>query len=268
MVEVPLDIWYIVTALVGKSLHPLSYTIDIASLHSLCLVSRLFNALATPILYSTITLSDPRSAGCLLTTARSNPRLLQWCHSMCWLGWRLHFVEHEILSTMTGLRRFVTSQTTWHPLESIPCSTMTELAFPQLTFQMLCRQFNRYTFPNLERLYVESMSFSDESRTVEIFLKMPRLTHLVVAKLDDIHPDAKIAVIQHTPELRKMIFGRNDDVGCRRRVMERRLEHRTIQVVFLTNIAQSSDRFFGDRLVDGTLWEMDSMVYPEAEYEW
>src|SRR5262245_13991859 len=117
MVELPFDILYLIINLVGKLPHPLSYTIDTTSLHALCLVSRSFNALATPILYSSITFSSQRIVGLLSATARSNPKLLQWCHSLCWPGFRVRFVEAKILSPMTGLRRFASPQRTYPPID-------------------------------------------------------------------------------------------------------------------------------------------------------
>jgi hypothetical protein len=259
-VEVPFDIWYMIVVLVGKPSHPLSYTIDTASLHALSLVSRLLHTVVTPILYSTITLADPRSAGCLMATAKSNPRLLQWCHSMRWLGWRLPFVEDAILSTMTGLRRFITSQTTWHPLESLPRSTITELVFPQLPFQMLCHQCTQYAFPNLERLFVKSISLTDEARNVEAFRKMPRLTHFVASEVGDLHHVDTIAVLDYLPLLCKLILGFESYFTRFRGV----LITRDGQVVLMPYNQQfDHGSWFGDRIVDGTLWEMDSPEYSE-----
>jgi hypothetical protein len=264
MVDVPSDILYLITNVIGELAHPRSYTIDTASLHALSLVSRLFNTLATPILYSTIMLSDHHSVGCLLSTAESNPKLLKLCHSLYWPGWRLSFVEHKILSAMTGLRRFFTSQKSGRPLETLPNSTMAELVFPGVSFEELChRRFCTHTFDNLERLVIESITYSQDLSLLTHLLKMPRLTHVAIAKINLQYPDLMIAVIKHTPPLCRIIFGPSTRTILRfeynafwSRIHELLLERRDTRVVFLGH--DKDGDWFRDHLVDGTLWEMDS----------
>lgn len=274
MVDLPLDVLHLITEVVGEPPHPLSYTIDTASLHALCLVSRFFNAVTTPMLYSSIILPDQRSVGCLLSTAKSNPRLLQLCHSIYWPGWRLSFVEQKILSAMTGLHRFFTSQSSGRPLGFLTNSTIRELIFTRLTFEEFCRQCYQHTFPNLERLVIETITYSGDVLAVEAFVRMPRLTHVAIASVDQVYLDQAmtgyfddmVAIIDNTPPSCRIIFGLTanssfDYDRFRSRITERFPERGDSHVVFLTYTAhRSGGTWFSDRIIDGTLWDMESVV--------
>jgi hypothetical protein len=264
MVDLPLDVLYLITNVVGELPHPLSYKIDSGSLRALCLVSRLFNTVATPILYSSITLSTWLNVVCLVKTAESNPKLLTLCHSLYWPGspGRQPYAEQKILTAMTGLRRFLTLRMSGYPLEILPNSTTIELAFPEVSFSELCRrQFYTHTFANLERLVIGNITLGHSHGTPPVthFLKMPRLTHVAITNIDPTYPDKMIDIIKYTPPLCRIIFCLSPCRvfkydAFRSRILELLPERRDVHVVFLTHWI-----WFTARIVDGTLWEMDSM---------
>jgi hypothetical protein len=289
--ELPFDIFYIIVNRVGELPHPYSYIIDKATLHTLCLVSRDFNILATPILYSSIALSDQYGVSRLLATAESNPKLIQWCRSIDWPGAeplgrrRLPFAETEMLSLMSSLHRFATLQTSWRPLKSLPDVNMTELALLGITFSELCSHY-RYGFTNLERLvvrsiYSESGVVGESDSTIKNLLKMPRLTHLVITSIDLLYLDEAMtgtveglaAIIEHTPRSCRVIFGlspyrmtvRDFDHGGLRKAVFERSEGRDIQVIGLTSYGTSG--WLRDRIVNGTFWEMDLEKYRHPEHQ-
>jgi hypothetical protein len=230
----------------------------------------------SPLPFSTITLSDQQGVSRLLATAESNPKLIKWCRSINWPeAQRLPFAENELLSLMSNLHRFVTMQTSWRLLKSLPDVNMTELALPGITFSELCRY--RYGFTNLERLVVRSIYtyFSEESygSAIKNLLTMPRLTHLVIASLDLQHLiqaiikgsfDGLAAHVEHTPRSCRVIFVVPEipfltwgGYGLRNGI-SKPSECRGVQMIFLTYGTQFGDGASGwlrDRIVDGTFWE-------------
>jgi hypothetical protein len=280
MVELPFDILYLIVNLVGGLPHPYSYTIDAASLHdlsSLCLVSWYFNVLVTPILYSTITLSRDRVLR-LLATAESNPKLLQWCRSIDWPGSRrMKHVDRQLLTMMSGLRRFSTWQWSWRPFEYLPGDNLVELSLPKIPFHELCLhwQFPRLVFTNLERLVVKSIWIpghdSDHNSAIYSFDQMPRLAHLIVVEVASesrSHPtmvfDGLAAIIKHIPCSCRVVLCqevdeyRPFDFDGFRRAISSLSECRNILLMCNEFV---EGEWFRERIVDGTLWESDFEIF-------
>jgi hypothetical protein len=277
MVEVPLDILYLIIKEVGKLPHPFSYSIDSVSLHSLCLVSRLFNEVATPVLYSCIAPSTLHGIQSLAATAQGNPKLLEFCDSLQYPQSLSRSAESAMLSAMPGLRRLVTPQRSWRSLQFLPTPSILELAFPDRSFfSAEYPQFYRNIFPNLERLATKSLPFWDMSRMAQTFRNTPQLTHIAVAALNPVHInpatagssywDGVVGVILQNLRLRRVLFGLiREDVGgmdygeYQSMVLGRLPKDREVHVVFLPyNKPNEGSGWFGDRIVDGTLWELES----------
>jgi hypothetical protein len=285
MVELLFDIFYLITNLVGGSPHPYSYTIDAASLRdlsSLCLVSRHFNALATPILYSTITLSPDRVLR-LLATAESNPKLLQWCRSIDRPGnRRMNFLECNLLTMMGGLRRFSTLQQSRRPVEYLPSDNLVELSLPEIPFSELCGnwQFPRLVFTKLERLVVKSIWIpgrdSERDSAMHSFNQMHRLAHLIVVEVvsqvrsrPTMVFDDLAAIIKHVPRSCRVVFCQwiwtsssawppFNHAGFWRAMSSLSDCH---DVKLLTFTQMGNREWVRERIVDGTLWEIDFKKY-------
>jgi hypothetical protein len=276
MVELPFDVLYLVVTEAGELPHPYAYTIDTATLHALCLVSRDFNALATPILYSSIRLSDHHGVLRLLATAESNPNLLQLCHSIYWPG----DLKNKLLIMMSGLRRFSTLQRSCRALQCLPSENLVELSLPEIPFSELCWhcqwQFSRFVFTNLERLVVKSIWVpghdSDHNSAIYSFDQMPRLAHLIVVEvvtLSHSQPgmvfDDFAAIIKHIPRSCRVVFGqgvskyRTFDYGGFWRAISSLSE--CCNVILLTYNEYVKGKWFREHVVDGTLWEIDFETY-------
>lgn len=269
-VDLPVDILYLIVDLVGKPSHPLAYTICTYALHALCLVSRFFNSLATPILYSSITLYDQRDISYLRSTGDSNPKLLQWCNAMYWPGGRkIRYADLKILHPMTNLRRFATSQTSWRSLGYLPNFEMLlELAIPGIDFWELCHLYKPPI--NLERLVVKSVTDHGwDSKIESTFLKMPRLTHVRITEVDRqirigasvgydrLHRDSLPRIIEYLPLSCSVIFGllaRTGSRGYRRAILDR-AERRDVKVVFVEFRPKEANEWFRYDITSGKLWD-------------
>jgi hypothetical protein len=251
------------------------YTIDAASLRALsrlCLVSRFFNAVTTPILYSTITLSHERVLR-LLATAESNPKLLQCCRSIDWPGTqRMKRPEINLLTMMSGLHRFSTVQRSWRPFKSLRGDNLVELSLPGIPFSEIC-----WPFPctNLERLVVKSIwnpgDDPNDKTAVHSFSQMPRLAYLIVVEVDVLSFHRSVptmacedlaGIIQQIPCSCRVVF------GLARFVFDYRGFRRAIsslpdspKVILLAHPGVVSGSALTERIVDGTLWGMDFEKY-------
>jgi hypothetical protein len=76
------DILYLIVHQAYGPSHPLLYRIDSTALQSLCSVSKAFNDIATPVLYSSVTLFNRRGLLCFAATAGENPQLLRSCRPL------------------------------------------------------------------------------------------------------------------------------------------------------------------------------------------
>jgi hypothetical protein len=281
MVELTFDILYLIVNVVGKLPHPYSYIIDTRTLRTLCLVSRVFNAIATPILYSSITISNQHSVSCLHATAKSNPKLLQWCHSINWSAVQQPpFVEDKLFKQMGCLRRLVTTRRSF---DTYPGNVNTiELALLGISFrdlEYLTR--HRYSFTNLQRLVVKHI-WTHKDDAYENLIRMPRLTHLVVTSLGSIYLylaeagdfDGLAEPIKHVPRSCRVIFGLSTELfhtfdhdGFRRAIYSQS-DCRDVQVFFLTYVSPNRcDKWLEERIANGTFWDMDLEKYRDPEHQ-
>jgi hypothetical protein len=186
-VEVPFDITHHIVDLLKYNLDPHSYELEVrmGTLKSLCLVSRMFNAAANAVLYSSIAVSEFTLLS-LLNTSRMNASLLHYCHSL-WFkfpisSWAIVTWASvaQIVSCCPNLRRVV-----WMhepnfmtmSLFSAHLSQLTDLAVPHTPFVLL-KIGRTHTFPCLQRFVVAEAHFDDDD-VVRVLLRMPQLTDLV-----------------------------------------------------------------------------------------
>jgi hypothetical protein len=78
-VELPFNIHSLIVQQAGIPSHPHAYAIDSVTLHTLCFISRSFNRIATPLLYSSISFAMQQKFKSLAKTAGENPQLLKTC---------------------------------------------------------------------------------------------------------------------------------------------------------------------------------------------
>jgi hypothetical protein len=177
-VQVPFDIAYCIVSLLKPS-NPHSYEVDVRTLKCLCLVSQSFNAAATSMLYSFITLT--RSATLLLAAAmRLNSHLLRHCRSLCFnLPIETSVAVPRAVRSRPNLRRFV-----WFPpapielsMFTVHLSQLTDLVLLLSPLLSLCIS-PACPFPRLQRLAAAGIHFNDEA-VVSLLLHMPELTVLV-----------------------------------------------------------------------------------------
>jgi hypothetical protein len=279
-VELPFDVWHLV---VQSACGPprTRHRTDLARriLISLCLVSKLLNRVATPFLYSSIALSTKHDVLSLAATSNENPQLLKSCNSLLLLLRIPRCPEvkeavEDIVSSTAVLHRFMFGST-WASVMPV-LGTVSELAYPEQHF---------YTFPvdnlqtsvNLERLIMASIIFR-HSYVVDALIAIPRLTHIAVSKFtpDQIFVNKSgyqtgiIRLLTHTT-LKRIVCGwiwenwGSDKFPLNPQSFHKSLlgtapDNSRVEVVFLMYGAPRGRNmeWFTDRIVDGTVWELDS----------
>jgi hypothetical protein len=279
-VELPFDILHLIVQRACRLCHPLAYKIDSATLRSLCHVSKSFNHISTPLLYSSIALSTECSILSLAVTAKGNPHLLKSCHSLSlslfFTSTKLTSAMRDILSSTSALRRFISSGSTWASMLP-PLATVLELAYPQQHFYNF-RIDNLHAFENLERLTLASMLFKHRY-VVNALVAMPRLTHIAVSRFipSDFYSNKSnyqkgvIRLLTNTM-LKRIVYGwiledwslepptfvDIDPHGHHEELLGPLSENIRAEVVFLMYGSSKRDmEWFTDRIIDGSIWELD-----------
>jgi hypothetical protein len=294
LLELPFDTLHLIIQHTSREdLSPLAYGSYPDTLLSLSLVSKSFHQLATLFLYSSIRVPTKRIAQSLRTTAKENPQLLQLCHSLIFSGSLTDEetesedvqVEQDILSSTSGLRRFILLG---HKLDTeliLPShDTIQELGYPHQFLEDIGLS-TLHSFVNLERLILGYISSFHEPEVVDAFLSMKQLAYLVVCRLtpkqmydryyqsyygiDESIITSIVRLLTH-PRLRLTIWGWTPAVGWiadwgtfgrqmitfRDRIVALLPDEKDqAKVVFLMyGIYCRHKRWLIDRVVDGTIW--------------
>jgi hypothetical protein len=283
LAELPFDVWHLV---VQSACGPFRthHRKDPARriLISLSLVSKLLNRVATPFLYSSIALSTEHDVLSLAATSKKNPQLMKSCNSLLLLLRiprcpRVKEAVEDIVSSTPVLHRFMFGST-WASVMPV-LGTVSELAYPEQHF---------YNFPvdilhvsvNLERLIMASILFR-HSYVVDALVAMPRLTHVAVSKFMPEHmflnesgyQTGIIRLLTHTTLKRivcgwiwdnwgsdKLPFVNPQDLH--QRLLGTAPDNSEVEIVFLKyGVRGRNMEWFTDRIVDGTVWELDTLDY-------
>jgi hypothetical protein len=281
LTQLPFDILYlIVQQACGAS--PLTYgTIDSATLQSVSLVSKSLRQVATPFLYSSITLSTRQSVQSLGTTAKENPLLLKSCHSLLFSeGAVTHDDvrdEQDILSSASALRRFVLRGLKWNTELILPSQgSILELGYPDQLFYTF-RVSTLHSFVNLERLILGSIPCFHTSDIVDVLTSMVRLAYIAVSKFTpeqmydfDSRTASTVArlVLTHAT-LKRTVWGLIPGFSQLASIHAMSSFHQSVlvflpdendraKVVFLSyGIGRRGMGWFSERVADGTIWQVE-----------
>jgi hypothetical protein len=278
----PLDfdiLYLIVDQAYGRS-HPLAYRIDSATLQSLCRVSKAFNDIATPILYSSVTLFTGRGLLSFAATARENPQLLKSCRSLL-LSPHDTFGKtriglqalQDISSSTPALQRLIWMGDMWdEKFFSSFRANMSEVSFLRLDL-LKKRSFGiegLQSFVNVERLVLQCFVLGGFSPTnnhiFDVLLGMPRLTHVAVAnavqncRYRSDHLEDVNRLLRHSA-LKRIVCGWTRDAWARASTgitaRDRPFASGRVEVVYLMyDSGERSREWFADRVIDGTIWEL------------
>jgi hypothetical protein len=290
--QLPFDILYPIILACSTLLPSHTNPIDSTTLRLLCNVSKSFNDIATPLLYSSITLPTERSVLSLASTARTNPKLLKSCHTLC-LSLQLagfHGSDQGIPNAKRAIEYIVTYTSSLRRFISFefPCISMLPL-LSGTTFEAayIDEWFDNYDnvniyqqvhkFANLERLTVTYIPFADH-QAVDALMAMPRLTHLAVC--DILAPNMNfnkkadyeggiVRLLTHA-NLKRLVGGwtlfnqttRSNELEGLDRLYKLLLaslpaNHAPKVVFLLFDILMRSVRWFQVLVVNGTVWELE-----------
>jgi hypothetical protein len=275
--HLPFDILYLIVQQAGihSPYNPLNYKIDSGTLCSLCLTCTSLNDVATPFLYSSIILQTKRHIRSLARTARQNPDLLKTCHSLVLPKGALGVVDDlgDVLSSTPALRRCISLgwKSSLEPiLQLLPAGDILELSCPELQISII-QKF--HGFENLQRLALARIPFMFRS-VVDALLSLRRLSHIAdahfnfVAMPDPAYKEGLIKVLK-LEALKRMVFGwipwRNREKELQRDECE--AFHQQLKaslprndqpkMVFVMYGSRGDRMWIVDRILDGTIWEME-----------
>jgi hypothetical protein len=274
--QLPFDILYLVILACSPPASR-AYGIDSATLHSLCRVSKSFKDIATPILYSSIILSTPFSLLSLASTAKENPQLLKSCHSLFLYLFNtttLKQAVEDIVSRTSALHRSIILWGSVWPSMLSHLGTVCEVAILGQNYYLTSKVANM--FENLECLTLDNIPFQ-QHHVVDAMVTMPRLTHFAVRDVlfVDIHangPSYEQGIVRMLTRtnLKRMVVGWNmtswtwtRPVGypyidtVHQRLLASLPANDQLKLVFLKHGDRGAD-WFTDRVVDGTVWELES----------
>jgi hypothetical protein len=248
----PLEIFYLVIEQISAADYPLSYTrddTDTKSLLAMCLASRDLNAIATRHLYATITVSSQRVLRKLANTVEVRPHILASCQHLVF-----RFLNHmddrkipTIIAAAVGLRSLSLLVGRRYPKGFL------EVASPYQLFHEI-PQHDR--FDRLQRL-VASNIFFQRKEYIDCLLNLPNLTHLALAhfrpKVTYIagfefylaHKCSSTKVIVALPHMHRVYLDRIPAT-----------ENFVILEYGSGRIDRPTSRWFVDRVIDGTIWDM------------
>jgi hypothetical protein len=281
----PPEIYALIIELAGVHAY---HHLDINTLLSLCYVSKLFHALTTPILYSSIELPSFNAIRKLEQVRKANPRLLHHIRAIfftsdipaVWLAQTISIVQEA-----TGLQRL-------YIIGTFPgAGAFCRLDGPGSLFEFAALHSSpfandpNFTFPfrGLRRLALETVDFRN-SRMLAALLELCNLTHLAVVRLDVkqvLGIQSTGAVVQDGVTRRsanlfvcnlakyiteavsepRIIFGMRGDSSSHRETLIREvgsltpLAHRVVFALY--SIGVEGKDWFRHMILDGSLWDME-----------
>jgi hypothetical protein len=265
-VQLPFDIVFLICQLIGSPFPPHTYTIDTATLYSLCLVARSFNEAASLWLYSSITLSNDREVKSIARTAQERPLLLAACHSLlCRFPMDSQwYIIRDITSSTPALRRFFCygSQKHLRRLSQPPLESIVELSYPEhrMDISSVC---NLRNIVNLERLIVKSIRF--HKPVVRALLNMPRLTHVAMLYFEKTDLDSEslagLSTLLSHPALQRIVFVRYPwarEDGMQEEILASLSKTDQAKVLFLHDMDYRGGPVarFIEWAIEGKLWEL------------
>lgn len=279
MLDLPVEIQHLILEEARCLSHPLSFVIDSSTFYSLCLVCRLFHDLATPYLYSSVSIPTIERLQMVHITSQAKPQLLHHCQTLLFAqifvgGQSAHtWLARYIIAVACSLRRLYVNEGILAYMVR-PHATA-QASYPELGFTPE-KSVEAPCFDHLQRVAM-SHTFFHGPGIVDALLQMHRITHLAVCSVNagsvllpiDQHYVSRIAsLVTRATSVERFLFGLNGTVSLEdseplavwanklRAELSETLGKKLIFIEYGTVDGVRGSSWFLDRVADGTLWDM------------